>query len=53
MRLIVCFFVCVAGLRFSMKTILDSVLINQSGNLCLYLKSFKIIRAKKKLDTLS
>ena len=37
-----------AGLRFIMKTILGSVLINQSGNFCLYLKSFRIIRAKEK-----
>jgi len=38
----------VAGFHFIMKTILGSVLINQSGNFCLYLKSFKIIRAKEK-----
>jgi hypothetical protein len=37
-----------AGFRFIMKTILSSVLINQSGNFCLYLKSFRIIRAKEK-----
>lgn len=48
MCLIVCLFCLLAGFCFIMKTILGSVLINQSGNFCLYLKGFRIIRAKEK-----